>query len=80
MPDDQATKYKKAFAALWTAIADEYGLPSYQYNELSVQPDMTGPAAAALPHPALDSQPFFSATLACNGTPPATPQPRHGPP
>jgi len=23
VPDDQATKYKKAFAALWTAIANE---------------------------------------------------------
>jgi len=34
VPDDQATKYKKAFAALWTAIADEYGLPSYQYNQI----------------------------------------------
>jgi hypothetical protein len=33
-PDDQATKYKKAFAALWTAIADEYGLPLYQYNQI----------------------------------------------
>ena len=31
-PDDQATTYKKAFAALWAAIANEYGLPSYQYN------------------------------------------------
>jgi Protein kinase domain len=34
VPDDQATKYKKAFAALWTAIADKYGLPSYQYNQI----------------------------------------------
>jgi hypothetical protein len=25
---------KKAFAALWTAIADEYGLPLYQYNQI----------------------------------------------
>ena len=33
-PDDQATKDKKAFAALWTAIANEYGLPSYQYNQI----------------------------------------------
>ena len=33
-PDDQATTYKKAFAALWTAIANEYGLPSYQYNQI----------------------------------------------
>ena len=34
VPDDQATKDKKAFAALWTAIADEYGLPLYQYNQI----------------------------------------------
>jgi hypothetical protein len=34
VPDDQATMYKKAFAALWTAIADEYGLPLYQYNQI----------------------------------------------
>ena len=33
-PDDQATTDKKAFAALWTAIADEYGLPLYQYNQI----------------------------------------------
>jgi hypothetical protein len=33
-PDDQATKDKKAFAALWAAIADEYGLPLYQYNQI----------------------------------------------
>ena len=33
-PDKQATTDKKAFAALWTAIADEYGLPSYQYNQI----------------------------------------------
>jgi hypothetical protein len=33
-PDDQATKDKQAFAALWTAIADEYGLPRYQYNQI----------------------------------------------
>ena len=33
-PDEQATTDKKAFAALWTAIADEYGLPSYQYNQI----------------------------------------------
>ena len=33
-PDEQATKYKKAFAALWTAIADEYGLPRYHYNQI----------------------------------------------
>jgi len=34
VPDDQATKDKKAFAALWTAIAIEYGLPRYQYNQI----------------------------------------------
>jgi len=34
VPDKQATKDKKAFAALWTAIASEYGLPSYQYNQI----------------------------------------------
>ena len=34
VPDDQATQDKKAFAALWTAIANEYGLPSYQYNQI----------------------------------------------
>jgi serine/threonine-protein kinase len=33
-PDKQATTDKKAFAALWAAIADEYGLPSYQYNQI----------------------------------------------
>jgi hypothetical protein len=33
-PDKQATTDKKAFAALWTAIANEYGLPSYRYNQI----------------------------------------------
>jgi hypothetical protein len=33
-PDDQATKDKRAFVALWTAIAGEYGLPLYQYNQI----------------------------------------------
>jgi hypothetical protein len=33
-PDKQATTDKKAFAALWTAIADEYGLPLYKYNRI----------------------------------------------
>jgi hypothetical protein len=33
-PDKQATTDKKAFAALWTAIANEYGLPSYKYNQI----------------------------------------------
>ncbi len=34
VPDHQATTYKKAFAALWAAIAAEYGLPSYRYNQI----------------------------------------------
>jgi hypothetical protein len=34
VPDDQATTGKKAFAALWTPIATEYGLPVYQYNQI----------------------------------------------
>ena len=34
VPNDQATQDKKAFAALWTAIANEYGLPLYQYNQI----------------------------------------------
>ncbi|MGH3187068.1 MAG: protein kinase domain-containing protein [Streptosporangiaceae bacterium] len=34
VPDDQATTYKKAFVALWTPIANEYGLPVYQYNQI----------------------------------------------
>jgi hypothetical protein len=34
VPDHQATKDKKAFAALWTAVANEYGLPLYQYNQI----------------------------------------------
>jgi zinc-ribbon domain len=33
-PDGEATKYKKAFAALWTSIATQYGLPAYHYNQL----------------------------------------------
>jgi hypothetical protein len=33
-PDDRATTDKKAFAALWAAIASEYGLPGYQYNQI----------------------------------------------
>jgi hypothetical protein len=33
-PDGQATQDKKAFAGLWTAIADEYRLPRYQYNQI----------------------------------------------
>lgn len=34
VPDEQATKYKKAFAALWTTIASQYSLPVYQYDQL----------------------------------------------
>jgi hypothetical protein len=34
VPDEQATQDKKAFAVLWTAIADEYGLPLYRYNQI----------------------------------------------
>jgi len=34
VPDEAATTDKKAFAALWTAIANDYGLPSYQYNQI----------------------------------------------
>jgi len=34
VPDGQATKDKMAFAELWTAIANEYGLPLYQYNQI----------------------------------------------
>ena len=33
-PDDRATTDKKAFAALWAAIAEKYGLPLYQYNQI----------------------------------------------
>jgi len=33
-PDNQATTYKKAFVAQWTAIAEEYGLPIYQYDQI----------------------------------------------
>jgi serine/threonine-protein kinase len=33
-PDDHATKDKQAFAALWAAIAGEYGLPPYQYSQI----------------------------------------------
>ncbi|MDQ2815056.1 MAG: hypothetical protein M3Z75_25200 [Actinomycetota bacterium] len=34
IPDEQATKYKKAFAALWTTIASQYSLPVYQYDQI----------------------------------------------
>jgi hypothetical protein len=33
-PDTQATTDKKAVTAQWTAIAEEYGLPVYQYNQI----------------------------------------------
>jgi serine/threonine-protein kinase len=33
-PDGQATKDKQAFAAMWATIANEYGLPRYQYNQI----------------------------------------------
>jgi hypothetical protein len=33
-PDHAATRYKKAFAALWTSIATQYDLPVYQYNQI----------------------------------------------
>jgi len=33
-PDGQATTNKKAFAAAWTAIASEYNLPTYQWNQI----------------------------------------------
>ena len=33
-PDGLATKDKQAFVALWAAIADEYGLPRYRYNQI----------------------------------------------
>ena len=33
-PDNQATADKKAFVAQWTAIAEEYGLPVYQYDQI----------------------------------------------
>jgi hypothetical protein len=33
-PDNQATADKKAFVALWTPIAEQYGLPVYQYGQL----------------------------------------------
>lgn len=33
-PDGQATTHKKAFAAAWTAIANEYNLPTYQWNQI----------------------------------------------
>jgi hypothetical protein len=33
-PDNQATADKKAFVGQWAAIANEYGLPVYQYNQI----------------------------------------------
>ncbi len=34
LPDSEATTDKKAFVNLWDPIASEYGLPSYQWNQL----------------------------------------------
>ncbi len=33
-PDDQATSAKQAFVSQWNPIASEYGLASYQWNQL----------------------------------------------
>jgi len=33
-PDDQATIDKKAFVSLWNPIAAQYGLPTYQWDQL----------------------------------------------
>ena len=33
-PDTEATKYKKAFAALWAPVASQYGLPAYRYTQI----------------------------------------------
>ena len=33
-PDNQATSAKKAFVSQWDPIASEYGLASYQWNQL----------------------------------------------
>ena len=33
-PDNRATQYKKVFAASWTPIAAQYGLPTYQWDQL----------------------------------------------
>jgi len=33
-PDDQATADKKAFVSPWNPIATQYGLPTYQWNQL----------------------------------------------
>ena len=33
-PDNRATQYKKVFAASWTPIATQYGLPTYQWDQL----------------------------------------------
>ena len=41
-PDGRATRYKKAFARQWAAIASEYGL-----RVVSVHPDLSGRAADA---------------------------------
>jgi hypothetical protein len=34
VPDSEATTAKKAFVGFWDPIASEYGLPSYQWNQL----------------------------------------------
>lgn len=33
-PDNEATQYKTSFAALWDPIATQYGLTSYQWDQL----------------------------------------------
>ena len=33
-PDGQATKYKRAFVSLWNEVANQYALPTYQYNQI----------------------------------------------
>jgi len=33
-PDDQATTSKQTFVSLWNPVAAQYGLPSYQWNQL----------------------------------------------
>jgi len=33
-PDNEATRYKKAFATLWAPVASQYSLPAYQYTQI----------------------------------------------
>ena len=33
-PDNRATQYKKVFTASWNPIAAQYGLPTYQWDQL----------------------------------------------